>query len=622
MRRILILGTLIAVSVVAGACREDGAVEVHRLSFSGVESIDEARLRGALATRQSSRLPWGRKYYFDRTRFDADLKRIQAFYTDRGFPDARVQAFDVNLNDEQDAVDISVTVSEGEPVRVAAVEFIGFDDVPPEHLDELKRDIPLEVGEPRDRQLVLASQEMAANELRDHGYPYAKVTASEEPVPPAQVGVTLAANTGPLAHFGTVEINGQTSVSIGVIRRQLGFRTGDLYSRSVVQESQRRLYAMELFQFVNIEAVDPELQDPIVKMRVTVAEGNHQQVKFGVGYGTEEKARVDAEYTHVNFLGAARSAGVHARWSSLDRGIRLTFNQPYLFRPGMTLGVEGQRWYTFTPAYQSVVTGAKATVTHRWGTTTSVAVSVIDERNSSTVDPEVLADPELRNDLIALGLDPTTGAQEGTLAGLAFDAQRSTADNLLDARRGYQLAFHAESAGGLFPGTFNYTSMSADGRHYLPMGPVVIANRLQVGNIRPASADPTNVPFSKKFFLGGSTSIRGWGRYEVSPLSEGLPIGGNTMVAFTSELRAPIRGKLSGVIFMDGGNVWTDSWSIRLDDLRYAIGSGLRYQTPVGPIRVDVGYQLNPIEGLVTGGAGSPENPRRWRIHFSIGQAF
>ena len=102
-----------------------------------------------------------------------------------------------------------------------------------------------------------------------------------------------------------------------------------------MQNSQRRLYGMELFQFANVEALNPELQAAEVPVRVTVAEGKHQRVNFGVGYGTEEKGRVDAEYHHVNFLGGARSAGAHGRWSSLDRGLRLDFTQPYLFRPAL-----------------------------------------------------------------------------------------------------------------------------------------------------------------------------------------------------------------------------------------------------------------------------------------------
>ena len=147
-----------------------------------------------------------------------------------------------------------------------------------------------------------------------------------------------------------------------------------------------------------------------------------------------------------------------------------------------------------------------------------------------------------------------------------------------------------------------------------------MATRLQAGNINPKADDPGNVPFSKKYLLGGSTSIRGWGRYEVSPLGgEGTPIGGNSMMAFTSELRASVWSSLGGVLFIDGGNVWADDWSITLDDLRYAVGVGLRYSTPVGPIRLDWGYQLNPIEGLLVEGE---QQSRPWRVHFSIGQAF
>ena len=172
----------------------------------------------------------------------------------------------------------------------------------------------------------------------------------------------------------------------------------------------------------------------------------------------------------------------------------------------------------------------------------------------------------------------------------------------------------------LLPGTFNYYAISADGRHYLPFGDhVVLASRLQVGNIRPVGSDPKNVPFAKKYFLGGATSIRGWGRYEVSPLSEGLPIGGNSMLAASAELRADLRGKLGGVLFLDAGNVWAESFGFKLGELRYAVGPGLRYQTPIGPIRFDVGYQLNPIPDLLVN--GSPQT-RRFRLHFSIGQAF
>lgn len=604
------------------AGQEDRQVRVRSLVFAGVQSVDAARLRTALATRVSSKLPWGRRTTFDQSRLEADVKRIEALYADLGFPDARVSGVDARPNARQDAVNITLTIDEGQPVVVTALRFVGFDAVPPDRLKALDASSALKVGQPRARQQVAATRELALNELREAGYAYARVTFEEDDGPSGKAAqITFKAEPGPVARFGAVEVMGNRGVNEQLIRRQLRYQPGDRYRRSLVQESQRRLYRLELFQFVNVELLDLDRREPQLRTRVTVVEGKHQRVNVGVGYGTEEKARVEGQYHHVNFLGGARSAGAHARWSSLDRGLRLDFIQPYLFHPSLSMGTDVQRWWTDTPAYQALVTGAKITVTRRPNRRMSWAVSWTSEQNSSRISDVALADPFSRDELIALGLDPTTNRQEGTLHALGFDYQRSTADSVLDATRGYQMAFHAERAGKWLPGTFDYLAVSGDGRSYLPLGRrVVFANRLQFGNLVAAGNDPTNVPFAKKYFLGGATSLRGWGRFEVSPLSEsGLPIGGNAVVAFTSELRAPLSRSAGGVVFVDGGAVWPEARQAKRSDLRYSTGLGLRYATPVGPIRFDVGYQLNPLPGLQVNGA---PQVRRWRMHFSIGQAF
>ena len=108
-------------------------------------------------------------------------------------------------------------------------------------------------------------------------------------------------------------------------------------------------------------------------------------------------------------------------------------------------------------------------------------------------------------------------------------------------------------------------------------------------------------------------------RFDVSPLSEWFPIGGLSMIEGSSEVRLPLKGKFGAVAFFDFGNVWRESKHFDVGDLRYAVGPGIRYQTPIGPARLDVGYQLNPIEGLLIN--GEPQK-RRIRIHFSVGQAF
>jgi outer membrane protein insertion porin family len=291
-----------------------------------------------------------------------------------------------------------------------------------------------------------------------------------------------------------------------------------------------------------------------------------------------------------------------------------------VFRPHFSFNAEGQRWYSTTPAYDSVVSGGKLALTHRSNGRPSLTVSLIDQRESSTISPDVLNDLTLRNSLIALGLDPRTGEQAGTTVGAGFDIQQATVDNALDAHHGYQVGVHLEQAGHVLGGSFSYTALSADLRHYLPFGDrFVLASRVQSGSIDPHGNDQ-NVPFSKRFFLGGATSVRGWGRYELGPLTEsGLPIGGNSMFALSAELRASLANKLGAVIFLDGGNVWASASGIRLNDLHYAVGPGLRYQTPIGPLRFDFGYQLDRLPNLVVD--GQPES-RPWRIHVSIGQAF
>ena len=628
-RPALIVGIMVA-TVAAAGCRETGDIEVTGLELRGVDAIDDGRLRAVLATQPSARLPWGTKRYLDRPQFEADLKRIEAFLADRGYPDARIVSFDLRFNDARDHVDIEIVVSQGEPVVVDEVRLDGFDVVPEDHLEGLRAGIPVRPGEARERQQIQVARDLAVTELRDHGYPYAKVEATEMQVGARRVVVALVASPGQIARFGAVDIAGNASVDADVIRRQLTFRPGELFRVSRLQESQRKLYGLELFQFANVEPRLEGEQPAEVPIRVTVAEGKHRRFTFGVGYGTEEKARGEAEWRHVNFFGGARTAGLHGRWSSLSRGVRADFGEPYFFHPSVALGLGAERWFADEPAYQLDTIGGRVTIARRTirrdpvtrlETIQSQTVSFRYEDQAFAISNAALLDLSFRDELIALGLDPRTGTGTGTLAALGFDVQRNTTGSLLNASRGYVLSGHVEQAGRWLPGTFEYYELSGEVRNYWTIARrAVIANRLRVASIDGRGAEVTSVPFFKRYFLGGSTSLRGWGRFQVGPTSgSGLPIGGHSLFEATTELRLPLAGKLGGVAFLDAGNVWSRPWDLNLGDLRYAVGPGFRYVTPIGPIRFDLGYQLTPIPNLLVN--GQPER-RRWRMHFSIGHAF
>ena len=628
----LILQRAIALAVLAlavSACRETGDVQVTSIEFVGVNALKPDELKAIIATRESGFLPWSRKHFFDRSEFDRDVSRIEAYYADRGYPKAKVVGVDVQLNDAKDKAQVTVRIDEGAPIVVESVTFEGLDPLPADHLEMLRARLPLTPGRPRDQRLILAAHDLIVSELRDHGFPYGDVRMLEQPgSSESAVRIVAAAEIGPQAVFGPITIDGDVSVGEDVIRRELAFNEGDLYQLSRLTESQRRLYGLELFQFVNVAPRLPEDQAPKIPIAVTVAEGKHRRLELAAGYGTEERARGRINWRHVNFGGGARTGDVEARASRLVQGVRASFTEPFVFQRGLSLRLSGSTWWADEPVYESRSSGGRATVSKDFsragfatvrGVRNVLSASFIQEYQDYVVNPSVLADPTFRDELIALGLNPETGRGTGTVTGFEVDFERTTSSQPLDPRQGYFVSGHVEKAGQWLRGTFDYTELMGELRGYLPFGSrIVWANRARSGTLSGPSA--ALIPFYKRYFVGGSTSVRGWGRYQVSPLTPaGDPIGGRTMLEASSEARFPVRGKLAGVLFVDGGNAWNDAWSVRLRDLRWAVGAGLRYNTPIGPMRFDFGQQLNPIDGLVVDGT---EATRTWRVHFSIGQAF
>ena len=618
-------------------------IKVTSIQVHGAKQLGAGRVKSIIGTRDSSWLPWGRKRYFDRAVFDADLGRIEAYYADRGYPDAKVTAFDAMLNDRQDAIRISFTIDEGAPLRVDRIALDGFDVLAARDLTNLRKVLPLQPGAIADRAQITATQTMATRALQDRGYPLALVSTEETRAQPPEklVTLTLRASSGAEARYGQVTVTGNASVGDNVITRTLAFDQGDRFSLATIQLSQRRLYDLGLFQLATVKPETEQVVDGIVPVNITVAEAKHRQIRLSAGYGSEEKVRGEAQWKHVNFLGGARTANVEGKWSSLDRGVRLGFVQPYLFSPKVSLTFSGQGWFSDEPAFRLNTNGGRATLNYELtqrnpvsgrGGVSTVSVSLIGEREDYTITQAALDDLSFRPQLIAMGLDPRTGEGRGLLGAIALDYRRSTTANVLDARSGYTVSAHTERAGGLLPGDFEYDEYTFEARHYQTLGRLgVLATRARVGTIDGRGPDEEGncallpvghcgVPFFKRYFLGGSNSLRGWGRFEVSSLSaSGLPIGGHSMFETSAEVRVPLFGKINGVFFLDAGGVEATAWDLAFKDLRYDAGPGLRYVTPIGPIRVDFGYQLNPIEGLLVDGE---TEKRRWRIHFSLGQAF
>jgi outer membrane protein assembly complex protein YaeT len=611
----------------AGACKEQGGVKVTGFTLVGVHAFSEKDILKVLATQKTGWIPGSTPQYFDRADFEADLKRIQAFYTDHGYPHVRVTDVKVDVDEPHQAVKLNVTIDEGTPVIVDDVRFRGFEVLDEGPRNSLKN-VPLKAGAVRDRDNVKATRDVALQLLNNGGYPEAYIDAAERPNgTPDHVIVSFRADPGPPMKFGDVSIDGLKDVDEDVVRREVAFKTGATFKSGQVVRTQHRLSRLEVFQVVSVTPRTEEAKGDAVPVRITVAEGPPRQLKLGLGYGSEEHARATFNWRHVNFYGGARQAEVDAKLSSIDQGFKFSILEPYLRRPGLELEVTGTVWRTHQLTYDSQTYGGRVTLGYHHETRLGEGrpivryhyrVAYVHEYLRYGITQAGLEDQSSRLERIALGLDPVTGRGAGTLAALDFDAERNVVDSLLDPHRGLTASVHFEHAAPWVLGSYRFDEVGGDLRSYIPVGSAVLALRAHAGSVYAGA--PSTLPFSKLYFLGGAMSERGWGRFEISPLdSNGLPVGGRTFAETSAELRVPLTPKITVVGFVDAGDVKLESGAFRALTPRTDVGAGLRYNTQIGVVRVDYGYQLNPIPGLVIN--GNPE-VRHWRIHFSIGQAF
>jgi outer membrane protein assembly factor BamA len=181
---------VVALALAAVGCHEEPGIgepaaeagEVESLTFQGVESVDESVPSDTLVTRASPWLPWGETHYFDRDEFERDLERTEAFYEDQGYPDAEVLSYDVEVTDSGDAVRLRIVVEEGEPLVVRELRFENFEVLAANVRERLRRELPLQPGEPLAYEQAVASSQLAAVTLKNHGYPSAKVALRRQPL--------------------------------------------------------------------------------------------------------------------------------------------------------------------------------------------------------------------------------------------------------------------------------------------------------------------------------------------------------------------------------------------------------------------------------------------------------
>ncbi len=319
-------GLLTAVPSEAQVTARDTLPVVRKIRFTGNEAFSDGELERAIATRDSgcksvllSPLCWIgwdafiRTERLDRRELRTDVARISVFYYRRGFRHAQV---DTTVNRQNGIVDIAFRIDEGEPVIVRDLQVRGLENTG--DADGISANLDLEVGRPFSEVDLTASRERIERELRKRGYADAVVLV-EATIPSTDTlgaFVALQAVPGPRSRIGKIDVIGTAEIDPEDVKRLLTFRTGDVFNEDEIIRSQRTLYSLVLFDYVDIVR-RPTSPDSTIDIQVQVNEAKMRGVQFGFGLSTTECLQVEAGWSHRNLFGGTRSLDLSGVLSNL-----------------------------------------------------------------------------------------------------------------------------------------------------------------------------------------------------------------------------------------------------------------------------------------------------------------
>lgn len=637
------------------------SMEIASVSFPGASAISPNLLATAVVTGASECLAvkplcWlglgVDRQYLDPRVLPVDSLRLWFVYYQHGYREATIS---VDTTRDGERVSVAFHIVEGPPVLVDSITFSGADSLP----REITRNLPLRRGEPLDIAVLDATRDTIRSRLRNRGFAGAEVLKGYTILTerPHNASAHYEIDPGPRMRFGTIEVIGAQKVDSSVVRRMLTFRSGDVFSSAALLQSQRNLFAQEVFRHADIrELRDPFSTDTLVDVRVQVNEGDIHRVRTGAGVSTAEYMNLEGRWTSRSFQGGARKLEVSGRvtnlftaslaglpgfepagdfYGKISGSLTADFTQPWFFGPLNTLGaglfIERR---SIPDVFRRQGGGGSVTFSRTLGTTGSFTIGF---------RPELTQIQAPDGDFIFCAGFTACGpgeisalSQKHWLSPITFSISRDRSNSIFAPTRGYSLRLDAELASRATGSDFGYSRFAAEyiDYHTFTRG-LVGAFRLKPGIALALTSENTlGVHPQKRFFAGGANSVRGFAQYRLGPkllivdaldalakpvitggagcsaltINDGScdarslatsdpgafqvqPVGGAVAFEGNIELRFPVYGdNLRGAAFIDFGQVWSDKAAVDFSQVVGTPGLGIRYFSPIGPIRVDLGY--------------------------------
>jgi outer membrane protein assembly complex protein YaeT len=595
---------------------------------------------------------------FRRGRYSADfMKRdvnaIKALYTSNGF---RKVSVSTRTEDDYDGKDndvaVLIQIDEGPQTFVSSLTIEG---IPTEQAEYVRTLLQCSEGQPYSDLNVATDQETVLNYYYNNGYPDAQFEATATEAGENRVALKFAIEEGARQYVRDVLISGLRSSDPELVRQRIrNLEPGDPLSQASIIESQRRLYDLGIFARVDTAVQNPDGNEDQKFVLYRFEEARKYSINVGLGAqiarigkgsptafdspvgSTGFSPRVSFGVSRSNFLGLGHVVTLQSRWSNIQKRVVLSYIAPQ-FKGKERLNLSLTSLYDRSLDIQTFNSRrAEAAVQLQQRLTKANTIQYrLAYRRVSTDSLKITPA------LVPLFAQPV---QLG-IASLSFIQDRR--DDVTDPHRGIYNAIDGAFASNFFGSHTSFTRVLGRNATYHRIGrETVFARSLSMGVI--SKITRPELPISERFFAGGATSHRGFPENQAGPrdLLTGFPIGGKALLINSLELRYPLIGEnIGGVIFHDAGNVYSTlnkvsfRWSQKnLQDFDYmvhAVGFGIRYRTPIGPLRVDLAYSMNPprFRGLqgtteqlldpnLTGAQVVDQRIGHFQFHFSLGQSF
>jgi outer membrane protein insertion porin family len=576
---------------------EGEKILVKRITFVGNRAIEPWELKNAMETKEKTLISFitGTGVY-QRETLRNDLRRLEAFYQTRGFLRAEISEPDVRVDPQEKGIFITIAIKEQEQYRVGRLRVEGDDLF---SATELKNTMKLQEGEIFDRSQLANDILRLTDRYTERGYAFADIVPlTNIDQEKRLVNVEVRIDRGPQVRVGRILIVGNEITRDKVIRREVRLNEGDLFDSSKLRRSRQRLGNLGFFEEVKLDTRRRPEED-LVDLEVRVKEQPTGAFTAGAGYSSTQSVIGTASIRQNNLFGRGQRLALSAAISGISADFTLSFTEPYFLDSQISLGLEAFNRSFDYESFESRETGGGLRFSRALGEYVRVGLGYRYEDIDIT---DVSEDASQRiKDLAGRSTSSVISPS------VAWDSR----DNQFNPTRGYYHFAAFDFAGGPLGAENQFYKATAEANWYYPLiGDIVFSARGRVGY-----ADgwgDKDLPLLERFFVGTqNVTIRGYRLEDVGPKDiNGDPIGGNSLVLLSGQLRFPVTEGLSLVGFIDAGNLY-DKNEFDPTRLRVGVGAGIRFVTPLGPLALDWGFKVNREPG---------EKPSE--IHFNIGTLF